>query len=118
MIGINVIIGMILIGIGLIFQLIGALGLVRLPDVYNRLQAATKSITMGAISISIGIGIADPVLLPKAILVAVFLLLTNPIASHAIARSAYRSGVPLWKGSVIDAYRKIAGRNDEEGGES
>lgn len=118
MIDINVIIGMILIGVGLVFQVIGALGLVRLPDVYNRLQAATKSITMGAISISIGIGVADPTLLPKAILVAVFLMLTNPIASHAIARSAYRSGVPLWKGSVIDAYKKAVKGNDEEGGES
>ncbi|MGA1822385.1 MAG: monovalent cation/H(+) antiporter subunit G [Thermoplasmatota archaeon] len=118
MIAVNVIIGMILIGIGLVFQLIGALGLIRLPDVYNRLQAATKSITLGAISISIGIGVADPTLLPKAILVAVFLLLTNPIASHAIARSAYRSGVPLWKGSVVDAYRKIVKGSDDEGGET
>ena len=104
MIAINVIIGMVLVIIGLSFQVLGALGLIRLPDVYNRLQAATKSITLGAISIAIGVGVMDPTLLTKAILVAVFLLITNPISSHAIARGAYRSGVPLWKGSVVDKY--------------
>jgi multicomponent Na+:H+ antiporter subunit G len=104
MMGINEIIGMILIIIGLIFQVLGGFGLVRLPDVYNRLQAATKTITMGAISIALGVGIFDTDLLPKSILVAAFLLLTNPISSHAIARAAYRSGIPLWSGSVVDDY--------------
>lgn len=104
---INEIVGMVFMTIGLLFQVLGALGLVRLPDVYNRLQAATKSITLGAISIAIGVGIADLSLLPKSLIVAFFLLLTNPIASHAIARAAYRSGVPLWKGSVIDLYAKV-----------
>jgi multicomponent Na+:H+ antiporter subunit G len=104
MIAINVIIGMILVILGLSFQVLGALGLIRLPDVYNRLQAATKSITLGAISIALGVGIIDTSLLTKAILVAVFLLITNPISSHAIARGAYRSKVPLWKGSVVDRY--------------
>ncbi len=104
MIGIQTIIGMAFISIGLLFQFLGALGLVRLPDVYNRLQAATKSITMGAISIAIGVGVIDLSLLPKALLVVIFLMLTNPLSSHAIARAAYNSGVPLWKGSVVDRY--------------
>lgn len=104
MIGIQTIIGMVFISIGLLFQLLGAFGLVRLPDVYNRLQAATKSITLGAVSIAIGVGVVDLSLMPKALLVAAFLLLTNPISSHAIARSAYTSGIPLWKGSVVDRY--------------
>jgi len=114
MIGINVIIGMILVIIGFSFQVLGALGLVRLPDVYNRLQAATKSITLGAISISIGVGVIDPSLLTKAILVAVFLLITNPISSHAIARGAYRSKVPLWKGSVVDQYGPALEKKNKE----
>ena len=104
---INEIIGALFVIVGLAFQVLGALGLVRLPDVYNRLQAATKSITLGAMSISLGVGIYDVDLLPKALLVAVFLLLTNPISSHAIARAAYRDGVPLWKGSVVDMYSKV-----------
>jgi multicomponent Na+:H+ antiporter subunit G len=112
---VNEIVGMVIIGLGLLFQVLGALGLVRLPDVYNRLQAATKSITLGAISIAIGVGIAEPALLPKSLIVAFFLLLTNPIASHAIARSAYRSGVPLWEGSVIDKYGKALKRIKDGG---
>ena len=117
MMAVNEIIGMVLILIGLIFQVLGALGLVRLPDVYNRLQAATKSITMGSISIALGVGIAEPGLLFKAIIVALFLLFTNPIGSHAIARSAYRSGVPLWEGSVIDLYGKALEKESGKGGE-
>lgn len=114
MTAIHEIIGMVLITLGLLFQVLGALGLVRLPDVYNRLQAATKSITLGAISIAIGVGIADFSLLTKSLIVAIFLLLTNPIASHAIARAAYRSGVPLWKGSVIDMYAKVLEKESDE----
>ena len=116
MIGMNVIIGIILVLIGLSFQILGSLGLIRLPDVYNRLQAATKSITMGAISIAIGVGVIDTSLLPKAVLVAIFLLITNPISSHAIARSAYRSKVPLWKGSVVDRYGPALERQEKKEG--
>ena len=115
MTAINEIIGMFLMAIGLLFQVLGAFGLIRLPDVYNRLQAATKSITLGAISIAIGVGVAEPTLLPKALIVAFFLLLTNPIISHGIARAAYRSGVPLWKGSVIDQYGKALERSGKGG---
>lgn len=116
MIEVQTIIGMAFILIGLLFQLLGALGLVRLPDVYNRLQAATKSITMGAVCIAIGVGVIDLSLMPKALLVAAFLLLTNPISSHSIARAAYNIGVPLWKGSVVDRYgpalKKLRNRRD------
>jgi multicomponent Na+:H+ antiporter subunit G len=115
-IGINVIIGMALVIFGLSFQVLGALGLVRLPDVYNRLQAATKSITMGAISIAVGVGMIDPSLLLKAILVAVFLLITNPLSSHAVARAAYHSKIPLWKGSVRDDYGKALAKMKEKEG--
>ena len=95
-----------MIGIGLAFDLLGCIGLVRLPDVYNRLQAATKCVTLGTCMILVGTfvhagggqtGVA-------ALLCAVFLLLTAPVAAHAIARGAYRSGVRLWEGSVVDRF--------------
>ena len=114
MIAINVIVGIIFVITGFTFQILGALGLIRLPDVYNRLQAATKSITMGAISIAIGVGVIDPSLLTKSLLVAVFLLITNPISSHAIARGAYRSKVPLWKGSIVDKYGPALAKLEKE----
>lgn len=99
-------IGMLFIAIGLVFDFFGCLGLVRLPDVYNRLQAATKCITMGTFSIMFGtfiifgftsVGI-------KALLCGLFLLITSPTAAHALSRGAYISGVKLWEGSVVDKY--------------
>jgi len=108
----NSIAGLIFVAVGLTFDLLGCLGLVRLPDVYNRLQAATKCVTMGTCSILFGtfliVGWSAPGI--KALLCIVFLLLTAPVAAHAIARGAHRAGVKLWEGSVIDRYAQ-----DQEG---
>jgi len=98
--------GLIFIIIGLAFDVFGCLGLVRLPDVYNRLQAATKCVTMGTCSILFGtfltVGFTSAGM--KALLCIVFLVLTTPVAAHAIARGAHRSGVTLWRRSVVDQY--------------
>lgn len=105
-------IGLILVGVGLTFDVLGCLGLVRLPDVYNRLQAATKCVTLGTSSILMGtfliVGFNGAGV--KALLCMIFLLLTSPVAAHAIARGAHRSGVKLWEGSVCDKYAE-----DKEG---
>ncbi len=100
-----------LIGIGLAFDLFGCIGLVRLPDVYNRAQAATKCVTLGTCMILIGtaglaffVGDVNWPMGIKAILCAAFILLTSPVGAHAICRGAYISGVPLWRGSVEDAF--------------
>ena len=98
--------GLIFIIVGLAFDLFGCLGLVRLPDVYNRLQAATKCVTMGTCSILFGsfliVGFTAAGM--KALLCIVFLMLTAPVAAHAIARGAHKSGIPLCPGSVVDHY--------------
>ena len=98
--------GLIFIIVGLAFDVFGCLGLVRLPDVYNRLQAATKCVTMGTCSILFGsfliVGFTAAGM--KALLCIVFLMLTAPVAAHAIARGAHRSGIPLCPGSVVDRY--------------
>ncbi|KPJ74717.1 MAG: hypothetical protein AMK72_09150 [Planctomycetes bacterium SM23_25] len=102
----NEIAAQILIGVGLAFDLFGCIGLVRLPDVYNRVQAATKCVTLGTCLILLGTavyGVSAPMGI-KAVLGAVFVLLTSPVAAHAIARGAYKSGVRLWEGSVMDRY--------------
>ena len=93
-----------LIMTGALFLLLGALGILRLPDVYNRLQAGTKATTLGAFGSIIGVGLLRPEWLPKAILIAVFLLMTNPVSSHALARASYRRGIKLWDTSVVDKY--------------
>lgn len=100
-------IGAILIGIGLAFDLIGTIGLVRLPDIYNRLQAATKCVTLGTATLLIGAAVYTGLsaLGVKALLCAVFVLLTSPVGAHAIARGARIFGIRLWEKSVSDAYR-------------
>ena len=102
------IIGYILIIIGIFFDICGCIGLVRFPDVYNRLQASTKCVTLGTIMLLVGVACISGMeaLSAKAIICAVFILLTSPTAAHAIAKGAYASGVELWKDSVIDKYEE------------
>ncbi len=101
-------IGYIFIILGLGFDIFGCIGLLRLPDVYNRLQATTKCVTLGTCSILLGTFVIKGLCTTgvKAILVAVFLLLTSPVAAHALARGAYKSGVKLWSKSVVDKYEQ------------
>ncbi len=104
----NEIIGYIFIVAGVIFDFFGCLGLVRLPDLYNRLQAATKSVTLGTCGIMFGVFIitgwsASGI---KALLIILFLILTSPTAAHALARGAHKSGVKLWEKSVCDKYEE------------
>ena len=102
----NEIIGYILIIIGILFDIFGCIGLVRFPDVYNRLQAATKCVTLGTIVLLIGVALASGsgAMATKAIICGVFIVLTSPTAAHAIAKGAYSSGVGLWENSVVDKY--------------
>lgn len=95
-------VGMIIMGIGVAFLLLGNLGILRLPDVYNRIQAGTKCTTFGSFFTIIGVGIVQPDWLWKCLLIAAFILLTNPISSHAIARASKKINVPLCEKSVID----------------
>jgi multicomponent Na+:H+ antiporter subunit G len=102
----NNLIGIVLIGIGLVFDLIGCLGLVRLPDVYSRLQASTKCVTLGTCCILLGtvvmVGFTAAGI--KALLCLIFVLLVSPVAAHALARGAHQAGDPLGKDSIVDHY--------------
>lgn len=102
------IIGNILIIIGILFDVFGCIGLVRFPDVYNRLQASTKCVTLGTILLLVGVALigASGAMAAKAIICAVFILITSPTAAHAIAKGAYASGVKLWENSVVDKYKE------------
>jgi len=106
------VVGLVFVVIGVTFDLFGCLGLIRLPDVYNRLQAATKCVTLGTCSILFGtfLVVGFTAAGVKALLCIVFLILTAPVAAHAIARGAHRAGVKLCEGSVVDKYAE-----DKEG---
>lgn len=102
----NEIIGLIFIAIGLAFDFFGCLGLVRFPDVYNRLHSSIKCVTLGTSSILFGLFLYkgfSPCGI-KALLCIVFLMLTAPVSAHVLARAAHKSGVRLWEKSVCDKY--------------
>jgi multicomponent Na+:H+ antiporter subunit G len=86
------IIGAFLILIGSIFLLLGAIGIYRMPDLYNRLQAGTKATTLGAMSLIFGVGLMQPNWLFKLIIIILFIAFANPLSSHALARASYRQG--------------------------
>jgi multicomponent Na+:H+ antiporter subunit G len=82
--------------IGSAFIAIGSLGLLRMPDVYNRLQAGTKAATLGAMALLLGIGLHHPDWWPKLLVIAGFVLFTNPVGSSTIARAARIAGIKPW----------------------
>jgi multicomponent Na+:H+ antiporter subunit G len=100
---IDVLVGLLLV-LGGAFAAIAGLGVLRLPDVLIRMHASTKAGTLGVGLIVIAVAVQKGELLvaSKATLIILFLLLTAPVAAHLIGRAAYRSGTPLWSGTVID----------------
>lgn len=99
----------VLAGIGLFFSLSGAVGIWRMPDVYCRIQCSSKTITMGAVPALIALVVGEGAVSSygsRALVVAILLLVISPTASHALARAAYKSGVPMWDGAVRDEHLK------------
>ena len=95
-------IGSLVCFIGSFFLFLGTLGVLRMPDVYNRMQAGTKATTLGSMLTLFGIGLAVPGWMPKLIILILFILFTNPISSHALARAAHFAGIKLTDKSIRD----------------
>ena len=97
----------ILISIGVLFNILGCIGLLRLPDAYNRLQAATKCVTLGCCSILLAVvfhfGISDAG--AKALIAVPILFFSSTVAAHALIRGTYHFGVKLSDRSVKDDYK-------------
>ena len=93
--------------LGSVLSLIAAAGVLRMPDIFIRMHAATKAGTVGVSSITIGVMIHFGTLTvtSRGVLVIAFFLLTAPVAAHMIARAAYRSGVSLWLLTRIDEWK-------------
>ncbi|MEE9274552.1 MAG: monovalent cation/H(+) antiporter subunit G [bacterium] len=92
--------------IGAFFMLVASIGLVRLPDVYSRIHAATKATTfgMGGILVATAILFERTDVATHAFLSIFFLFLTNPVAAHLISRAAYRKGPNLASITTLDEY--------------
>ena len=109
----------VVIAIGVVFDILGCVGLLRMPDVYTRLQTATKAVTLGTCLILLGVAISGfgAHLYPrgvKALLCMAFVLVTSPTAAHALARGAHRSGIKPTP-SVVDKYAEAASGNPSSG---
>lgn len=97
--------------VGVVFCLLAAVGVVRMPDVYTRMQAATKAGTLGVMCIVLALPVrlvGEPGMLPVAafaLLIVAFIVLTGPIASHLIARAAYFDDDPVWEQTTTDELR-------------
>jgi multicomponent Na+:H+ antiporter subunit G len=91
--------------LGAAVNLTGVVGIVRMPDVYTRIQCASKTITMGAIPLLVALVVIEGPMTTygsRALIVGGLLMLVNPAASHALGRAAYKTGVPMWSGAVAD----------------
>jgi multicomponent Na+:H+ antiporter subunit G len=89
---------------GATLGLLAAVGVLRMPDVFTRMQASTKAATLGLGCLLAGLAIQLPEVsvVIRAGSIGAFVMLTTPVAAHVIARAAFLTGVPLWKGTRID----------------
>jgi multicomponent Na+:H+ antiporter subunit G len=90
-----------LMTVGAIFLLISAVGLLRLPDFYTRAHAVGKAETLGSMLLLVGLAIHNGAELTtiKILLILAIIFVTNPTATHALTRSAFRSGFKIWRTS-------------------
>jgi len=100
---IEIVIGVLWI-VGSAFALVAAVGVLRMPDVFTRMQASTKASTLGLGCLAIGaaLHLGDAASAIRLLSIGAFLLLTTPVSAHVIARASYRAGVELWHGTVLD----------------
>ncbi|MGV6872721.1 monovalent cation/H(+) antiporter subunit G [Pseudochelatococcus sp. B33] len=100
------ILGSIVVLLGAVFLFSAGLGVLRMPDAFTRIQAGTKATTLGNLLVMLGLGIHNPDWALKLLLVAGFVLMTNPVSSHALSRAAHRIGIPMAPSTVADALRE------------
>ena len=93
---------------GSAFALLAAIGVLRMPDVFTRMQASTKASTLGLACLLIGsaLQMGDFPSFIRVASIGAFVLLTTPVSGHVIARASYFAGVELWEGTVLDERKR------------
>jgi len=102
-------IGALLLLAGTLFLLLGGVGLVRMPDAYNRIQAGTKATTLGTLLSLAGVAFLHPEWSLKLLLIGIFLLFTNPLSSQILARAGHRTGTPKALQTRVDQLEQDTG---------
>lgn len=93
----------ILVLLGVLVMTIGVYGIFRMPDVYTQLHAASKAVVLGVIALLVAsTATRDPAIIARAFLIGAFLLLTTPVAAHAVARAAYVRGERMLTPGALD----------------
>lgn len=96
-------IGSVFVLAGAIFLFSAGLGLLRMPDAYTRIQAGTKASTLGNMLVLIGLAFYHPGWTFQLVLVVYFVLVTNPVSSHALSRAAWLIRTPMASTTMTDA---------------
>ena len=96
------ILGSLIILVGSLFLLSAGLGVLRMPDTYNRVQTGTKASTLGTILVLLGMGVWHPEWFWKLFLLFFFIMITNPVSSHALVRAVHRKHLVADKAMVVD----------------
>lgn len=93
---------------GALFILISAIGLLRLPDLFMRMHASTKTTSMGFTLILIGVIVAFPApgTVIKSLLIIIFIYLTTPLGTHMVGKSGHLLGIKQWRHAVRDDMKK------------
>ncbi|HQZ02416.1 MAG TPA: monovalent cation/H(+) antiporter subunit G [Thauera sp.] len=100
---------------GALVGLIGAIGVLRLPDSYTRMHAASKAGALGTVLVLAGVAAAsEGAVSLEALFAIVVLLATTPLAAHAVSRAAYRAGIRPRTGALGDAMARSANANQKD----
>jgi len=110
------IIGNLLLITGALFLFSAGLGVLRMPDTYNRIQTGTKATTLGTILVLVGLAFLHPAWTFKLIILIFFVMLTNPVSSHALARAAHAIGTHETSKTVIDQLESARTPSDNSSG--
>ena len=102
--------------LGGILAFLAGLGLIRMPDLYTRMHAASKAGTLGAGLLLAAVALHSPEfsIVSRVFAALVFLVLTAPVAAHLLGRAAYVTGVPLWHRTRTDEWGGTVGRDKDE----
>lgn len=101
--------------LGSIVLLIAAIGLIRMPDAYNRIQVGTKASTAAVALIMLGLTMVVPSWFGKLFTIMLFVLLTNPVSSNVLMRAAHKIGIPMAKQTVVDHLKEDEEKPQDHG---